>query len=170
MVVVALMELGGGPVPAEAHPGPGGPAGGRFVDRLHGADANGGCHLRGRSCQNGPMAEQRRFLDPSQPQTLQGAVMLCYITAFFGLISVLLGAFIGLVPLALGVGGYAIANERRWGYWLATVVAVLNLLSVVEIVFAGANFSFLLSLLFAVVLVALLLHPQSRHYQRIWFH
>ena len=116
------------------------------------------------------MAEQRRFLDPSQPQTLQGAVMLCYITAAFGLLSLLLGLAIGLVPLALGAGGYGIANERRWGYWLATVAAVLNVLSIFYLFVHGASFSFVLSLLFAVVLVALLLHPQSRHYQRIWFH
>jgi glucose-6-phosphate-specific signal transduction histidine kinase len=115
------------------------------------------------------MAEQRRFLDPSQPQTLQGAVMLCYITAAFGLLSLLLTHDgLELFPLALGVGGYGVANERRWGYWLATVLAVLNVLYVLRVIFGGAGV-FLLNLLFAVVLVALLLHPQSRHYQRIWF-
>ena len=97
--------------------------------------------------------------------------MLCYITAVFGLISLLLsGAGLALVPVALGAGGYGIANEKRWGYWLATVLAVLNVLEIFDLIFVGAGFSFLLSLLFAVVLVALLLHPQSRHYQRIWFH
>jgi hypothetical protein len=115
------------------------------------------------------MADGRRFFDASQPQTLQGAVMLCYITAAFGLISLLFGAGIGIVPVLLGVGGYGVANEKRWGYVLATVLAVLNVLAVLWIVFVAQSFSFLLTLLFAVVLVALLLHPQSRHYQRIWF-
>jgi hypothetical protein len=115
------------------------------------------------------MADTRRFFDASQPQTLQGAVMLCYITAAFGLISLLLGAAVGLVPLLLGFGGYGVANEKRWGYWLATGLAVLNVISVLWILLIGQSFSFLLTLLFAVVLVALLLHPQSRHYQRIWF-
>ena len=169
MVVVPLMELGHGAVPAETHPALAASAGGRLVDRLHGSDVNGGCPLGGRTCQNGSMAEQRRFLDPSQPQTLQGAVMLCYITAVFGLIWLFYGAAIGLVPVVLAVGGYGIANERRWGYWLATVAAVLNLLSVFAVL-GGLSLSFLLNLLFAGVLVALLLHPQSRHYQRIWFH
>ncbi|HML01239.1 MAG TPA: hypothetical protein VEJ21_05190 [Acidimicrobiales bacterium] len=113
--------------------------------------------------------EPRRFFDASQPQTLQGAVMLCYITAAFGLISLLLGLGLGLVPLLLAVGGYGVANEKRWGYWLAAVLAVLNLLTVLWLVFVGFSFSFVLSLLFAAVLVGLLLHPQSRHYERIWF-
>lgn len=115
------------------------------------------------------MADGHRFFDASQPQTLQGAVMLCYITAAFGLISLLFGAGIGIVPLLLGVGGYGVANEKRWGYILAAILAVLNVLSVLWLIFVAGSVSFLLTLLFAVVLVALLLHPQSRHYQRIWF-
>lgn len=111
----------------------------------------------------------RRFFDASQPQTLQGAVMLCYITAAFGLIDLLLGAGLGVVALLLGVGGYGVANEKRWGYWLATALALLYLLSVMYVVFVGFSLSFVITLLFAAVLVALLLHPQSRHYQRIWF-
>jgi hypothetical protein len=117
------------------------------------------------------MADGPRFFDASQPQTLQGAVMLCYITAAFGLIYLLLGAgLVGLAPVLLGVGGYAVANEKRWGYWLATVLAVLNVLLILGTVVAGASLGFVLNLLFAGVLVGLLLHPQSRHYQRIWFH
>lgn len=114
------------------------------------------------------MAEPRRFFDSSQPQTLQGAVMLCYITAFFGILGVVLGSFISIIPVLLGVGGYGVANERRWGYMLAVVVALLNVLSSIGAVVAGAGF-ILLNLLFAIVLAALLLHPQSREYLRIWF-
>jgi hypothetical protein len=114
------------------------------------------------------MADGRRFFDASQPQTLQGAVMLCYITAAFGLIWVLFHIAFGVVPLLLAVGGYGVANEKRWGYMLATALAFLNVL-VVFAVLGGVSLSFLLNLLFAGVLVALLLHPQSRHYQRIWF-
>lgn len=113
--------------------------------------------------------EPRRFFDASQPQTLQSAVMLCYITAAFGLIDLFLGFGLGLVPLLLAVGGYGVANEKRWGYWVATVLALLNLVGVLGLVFVGFSLSFVLNLLFAAVLVALLLHPQSRHYQRIWF-
>lgn len=113
--------------------------------------------------------EQRRFFDASQPQTLQAAVMLCYITAAFGLIDLLLGFGLGVVPLLLAAGGYGVANEKRWGYWVATALALLNLVGILGLVFVGFSLSFVLNLLFAFVLVALLLHPQSRHYQRIWF-
>ncbi|HAM03669.1 MAG TPA: hypothetical protein DCQ30_15805 [Acidimicrobiaceae bacterium] len=116
------------------------------------------------------MADGHRFFDASQPQTLQGAVMLCYITAAFGLIYLLLGAGLeGLAPVLLGVGGYGVANEKRWGYWLATVLAILNVVIILSFVADGASLGFVLNLLFAGVLVALLLHPQSRHYERIWF-
>jgi len=115
------------------------------------------------------MADDRHFFDASQPQTLQGAVMLCYITAAIGLISLLLRQPIGLPPLLLGIGGYGVANEKRWGYWLATGLAVLNVLVVLWFMVFFHSFGPLLTLLFDVVLVALLLHPQSRHYQRIWF-
>ncbi|HLX86850.1 MAG TPA: hypothetical protein VKR22_00110 [Acidimicrobiales bacterium] len=114
------------------------------------------------------MAEPRRWFDSSQPQTLQGAVMLCYITAFFGILGVILGQVVDLVPLGLGVGGFAVANERRWGYVLAVVLAVVNVLVLLGAIFGGVSVV-ILNLLFAVVLLALLLHPQSREYQRIWF-
>lgn len=94
--------------------------------------------------------------------------MLCYITAVFGVIGLLLGGAFYLVPALLAVGGFGVANERRWGYVLATVLAVLNVLTGVVAVIAIPGVG-VLNLLFAVVLAALLLHPQSREYQRIWF-
>lgn len=94
--------------------------------------------------------------------------MLCYITAAFGLISLLLGGAVYLVPTLLGVGGYGVANERRWGYVMATVLALLNVLTGIVLLVVVPGLS-VLNLLFAVVLAALLLHPQSREYQRTWF-
>ena len=41
-----------------------------------------------------------------------------------------------------------------------------TVINLVVFVLGGGN---LISLLFAIALVALLLHPQSRDYQRIWF-
>ncbi|MHB8682178.1 MAG: hypothetical protein ACYDA2_08820 [Acidimicrobiales bacterium] len=114
------------------------------------------------------MPDGRRWFDASQPQTLQGAVMLCYITAAFGLIGVLLGGYVGILPVLLGAGGFGVANERRWGYVLATVLAILNVIVLIGAIVTGFGLG-ILNLLFAVVLVALLLHPQSREYQRIWF-
>jgi hypothetical protein len=116
------------------------------------------------------MADDRRWFDGSQPQTLQGAVMLCYLTAVFGVIALLLGGgVVEIVPLALGAAGYGVANEKRWGYRLGVALAGLNVLVDLLLVFAG-GFGFTLTLLFALVLLGLFLHSQSREYERIWFH
>lgn len=109
--------------------------------------------------------ETRRWTNPTQPQTLQIAVFLLYanaaLAALFGLVYGGLFHPITLVLVGAGVAaGSGIANERKWGYVLGVGLAALNLL------FSLSN---LISLLFAGALVALLLHPHSRDYQRIWF-
>jgi hypothetical protein len=116
------------------------------------------------------MPDDRRWFDGSQPQTLQGAVMLCYLTAVFGLIAIVLGTYplAEIVPLALGVAGFGVANEKRWGYRLGVVLAALNVLIDIWVLFLG-GFAILLTLLFAVVLLGLFLHSHSRQYERIWF-
>ncbi len=122
------------------------------------------------TCNNGPMPGARNWFDNSQPQTLQSAVLLSYLTAALGLFFFVLGnhSLLQLVSLALAPGAYGIANDKRWGYRLNVAMAIayaaLCLLSMIYI-----SGSFVLSLLFAAVLVALLLHPQSREYKRIWF-
>lgn len=124
--------------------------------------------------------ETRRWTNPGQPQTLQIAVFLLYINAAFG---VLFGEFtatyfglpIGLViVVGQAVAGFGIANEKRWAYWLGVGVAALALVPYIFLIAAdgvGAifNISLLISLLFPVALFALLLHPMSRDYQRVWF-
>jgi uncharacterized membrane protein (DUF2068 family) len=115
------------------------------------------------------VAEVRRFFDPSQPQTLQGAVMLCYLNAALGLLALVFGGALLVVALALGVAGYGVANERRWGYWLGIVVAgLIVFLDLYEL--ASGVYPVVINMLFTIVLLALFLHPQSREYQRIWFH
>jgi len=116
------------------------------------------------------MPDDRRWFDGSQPQTLQGAVMLCYLTAVFGVIGLVLGAYplAELIPLALGVAGYGVANEKRWGYRLGVVLAGLNLLIDLSLLVLGA-FAIIFTLLFAAVLLGLFLHTHSREYERIWF-
>jgi hypothetical protein len=121
--------------------------------------------------------ETRRWTNPTQPQTLQIAVLLLYINAVFG---VLFGQIFVLFPLGLALtlgqaaGGFGIANERKWGYWLAVSVASLGLLPGLLTIAADGVGSvldiwFLISMMFPVALFALLLHPMSRDYQRIWF-
>ncbi len=119
------------------------------------------------------MEPQRRWLNPAQPQTLQIAVMLLYLSAAFGLFGMLvrgsLFPALVLIVAAQAAGAYGIANERRWGYWLALAAAllpfVLAFLLTGNPILAGDP----LSLLFQIALVALLVHPQSRDYRRIWF-
>ena len=96
--------------------------------------------------------------------------MLCYLTAAFGLLWIVLGIkpLFELVPLALGVAGFGVANEKRWAYGLGIALAALNVLQDVGVLALGA-FGFLITLVFAVALFVLLVHPQSREYQRIWF-
>ena len=118
--------------------------------------------------------ETRRWTNPSQPQTLQIAVFLLYANAVLGLLlgNVLnvWGALIGVLSLAgFAAGGFGIANEKKWGYQLAVAVACAEALTIVYLIFDGRVGGATISLMFSVALVALLLHPQSRDYQRIWF-
>jgi len=115
--------------------------------------------------------QTRRWVDPSQPQTLQIAVFLLYAQA---VLLLLFGAFLSLIGLAViagGIGaGYGIANERKWGYGLGLLVAFFPF--VARIAVDGLNHVFttdIISLMFEIALVVLLLHPQSREYERIWF-
>ncbi|HEX2382662.1 MAG TPA: hypothetical protein VHI95_08510 [Acidimicrobiales bacterium] len=114
--------------------------------------------------------QTRRWLDPSQPQTLQIAVFLLYAQ---GVLSLLFSEFLVLLLVAKLAGipaGYGIANERKWAYGLGIIVAFSPF--VVRIIYYGINRVFstdLISLMFEVALVLLLLHPQSREYERIWF-
>jgi hypothetical protein len=124
--------------------------------------------------------ERRRWLNQGQPQTLVIACFLLYINAAFAVLSLLRagsssislggwGAAYFTITIGGGIlGGYGIANERKWGYFLALFTAfapfALALL-------AGANpFGVdAITLLFEIALVALLLHTQSREYEKVWF-
>ena len=104
----------------------------------------------------------RRWFDQSQPQTMQIAVFLLYANAvMLALLGGGLRSGLGILLVLGGIaGGFGIANEKRWGYGVGLAVAVGDLL-----LRAGT----IIGLAFAIALVALLLHPQSRDYQRIWF-
>ena len=110
-------------------------------------------------------------MNPAQPQTLQIAVFLLYFNAAFTVLAMFLNSSLPLVYLTyiLGaVAAFGIANERRWAYFLGIAVAVFpfgfRFLRYNDPL--GVN---LIALLFEIALVALLVHPQSRDYQRIWF-
>lgn len=110
-----------------------------------------------------------RWVNPSQPQTLYGATILCYIDAVFGILFsfTLIGL---LIAVGLAIGGFGVANEKKWGYAVAVAAAVLQV--ALLLLLFGINvlgFPTILSLMFDGLLVGLLVHPLSRDYQRIWF-
>jgi hypothetical protein len=132
-------------------------------------------HDRGRrvaSCQTVAM-QQRRWLNPAQPQTLQIAVFLFYANSFFIILALLLNADLPLIYIGIFVGqvaaGWGIANEMKWAYYLGLAMAVLPF--AIRFYYFSNPFSGtgLISLMFEIALIALLVHPQSRDYQRIWF-
>ena len=109
---------------------------------------------------------ENRFLNPHQPQTLYSAVILGYIEAVFNLIS--FDPILILVGLGLAAGGYGISNEKKWGYTLAVAAAVFQV--GISLALGGlGNIQVLIGFAFDVLLVVLLLHPQSREDQRTWF-
>ena len=119
--------------------------------------------------------ETRRWTNPTQPQTLQIAVFLLYINAVFGVLFGEIFSPIGLVlVVAQAAAGLGIANERKWGYWLGVAAATFGLLPFVLIIASDGvgsifDIALLINLVFPAALFALLLHPMSRDYQRIWF-
>ena len=107
------------------------------------------------------------------------AVFLLYIDAFFSALSVLSGfaSVYSIAILAATLGaGFGIANEKRWGYVLGVAVSALAFLPFLLAVFVSSDglgrlfdLDVLIQLLFPVAQLALLLHPMSRQYQRVWF-
>lgn len=119
--------------------------------------------------------ETRRWLNQSQPQTLQIAVFLLYAEAAIAVITGAIGTPLGLLLIAGAVAaGYGIANERNWGYWLGIAIAALGLYPYLWLMLQGGlglllNGRVLLGLMVAVAKMVLLVHPMSRSYQKIWF-
>ena len=111
-----------------------------------------------------------KWFNQSQPQTLQTAVILLYLSAVMGVLFPTYGGII--VAVGMGIGAFGIANDKKWGYGLAVAAAAIDVLYIFRVwglVDAFTHFNPLLSLMIGGALVALLLHPMSRNYQRIWF-
>ena len=114
-----------------------------------------------------------RFLNQHQPQTLFVATLFCYVDAVFGFLGgvITTSALLALATIiGLALGGFGIANEKKWGYGVAILAAVLQVGGLIAV--AGTQvlgFPLILNLVFDGALVVLLLHPESRDYQRIWF-
>ena len=130
---------------------------------------------------------QQIWVNPRQPQTLYMAQILMY---FRGALAILFGAlfsigdvvlfgsrilaviWILLLTVGMIAGAYGIANEKKWGYQLGVAAALAPIVVSVAYLFRG-NSDFLLrdpiGLMFDIALVALLLHPMSKEYQKVWF-
>ena len=116
--------------------------------------------------------QTRRWVNQSQPQTLVIAVLLLYFDAVFTALFGGLFSLFGLVfVVASAAAGYGIANERKWGYYLGIAIAVFGLYPYAAYFLRNGSLpaGSLIGLIFAVAKFALLIHPQSREYQRIWF-
>lgn len=113
-----------------------------------------------------------RWINHHQPPTLQGAVLFAYLNAVLALLSTLaLGASpLVYVFVLLAVAALGIANDKRIAYWAGLVLSFVYVLGDLVLLVDGGGAGGVLNLLFAGVLVVLLLHPDSRHYQRTWFH
>ncbi|MEM9131008.1 MAG: hypothetical protein AAF962_12535 [Actinomycetota bacterium] len=115
-----------------------------------------------------------RWINPSHPQTLQAAVFLGYFSAVFGILFTPIGPLF-LLYIGVGVGAFGSANNKRWGYFLLAVCAVLiALLNILGIAFAVPNgvVRTLLALnasVFPAALAVAVVHAHSREYQRVWF-
>jgi hypothetical protein len=113
-----------------------------------------------------------KWLDRTHPQTLYMANLLLYINAAFWLLDMLLGEyFAGALAVAAIFAGLGLANEKKAGYYGAVGVAGLNLLFLLTLFWYGgfASVSLVINVIFAIALMALLLHPMTRNYERIWF-
>ena len=119
--------------------------------------------------------ENRQWLNQAQPQTLQIAVFLLYADAALAVLFGRVASLFGLVIVAGSVAaGFGIANERKWGYWLGIGIAVFGLYPYLWLLSSGRigllfDARVLIGLAFAVAKFALLVHPQSRSYQKLWF-
>jgi len=111
-----------------------------------------------------------QWFDRSHPQTLLSANFLLYFFACLWILEVMLGVgipFFGLLAVPAIFAGLGIANEKRLGYWAGVAVALVDVLF--WIVFFTAAINVIINLMFAAALLALLLHPMSRSYERVWF-
>jgi|tagenome__1003787_1003787.scaffolds.fasta_scaffold20983000_4 hypothetical protein len=97
------------------------------------------------------------------------AVILCYIQCVFNILGGL--PLLVLAGFVLAAGAYGIANEQKWGYEVARWASVAQV--VILFAYFGSRtltaLGPLIDLIFYGALVALVWHPMSRDYQRIWF-
>jgi hypothetical protein len=119
-----------------------------------------------------------QWYNQNLPQTLQVSQMLLYLNGITLLLFGLLSGGLALITLVFIIGevaaAYGIAHTKKSGYRLGVIFAAFAL-AFLLVVFPllvthfAISISYLLNLMFAIALLAALLHPQSREYQKTWF-
>ena len=108
--------------------------------------------------------QSRRWINRYQTQTLVLGNVLLYMEGVFNLAR---GSFFALIGVAMLLAGYGIANDKKVAWKLAVASSVASVL--LRLSAQSGGLEMLFSLIFPVALLALLIHPLSREYQKIWF-
>ena len=124
------------------------------------------------------------FVNPRQPQTLYISQILLYITAVGAVLFRSVGEgwvealplrylVVALMTIGAAAGAYGIANSQKWGYQLGIAAALAPFIIRVEIIRRADVVEMFtwnpIGLLFDIAILAALLHPESRAYQKLWF-
>jgi hypothetical protein len=114
-----------------------------------------------------------RWFNQSHPRNLQNAAILLYFNAAFALLFGVLaggvGGQISIIDLAGAAGAYGMANDKKWGYYVSVVVAILPFLFYGLAILHGDRIGFSLNMIFELILLLLLFQKDVREYIRIWF-
>jgi len=117
--------------------------------------------------------DPRKWFDRMQPQTMQIATWLLYLNGFFALIGFMdksdwtgiariekgaLGSLVGLIAVAL-VAAFSPFILRIWILWSYPGWGAIDKITGNDTI----------GFIFEAALCALLLHPQSREHQRLWY-
>ena len=110
------------------------------------------------------MLQSRRWINRYQTQTLVLGNVLLYMEGVFNIAR---GTFFALIGVGMLLAGYGIANDKKIAWKLGVVTSISSVLLRIASQIGGVEMIF--SLIFPVALLALLIHPLSREYQKIWF-
>ena len=110
------------------------------------------------------MLQSRRWINRYQTQTLVLGNVLLYMEGVFNIAR---GTFFALIGVCMLLAGYGIANDKKIAWKLGVVTSISSVLLRLASQIGGVEMIF--SLIFPVALLALLIHPLSREYQKIWF-
>ncbi len=108
--------------------------------------------------------QTRRWVNRYQTQTLVLGNVLLYMEGVFNIAR---GTFFALIGVGMLFAGYGIANDKKFVWKLGVGASVLSIL--MRLTSQSIGFEVFFSLVFPIALLILLVHPQSREYQKIWF-